>query len=140
MKLMISGVVFSAAMVKSPSFSRSSSSTTTTMRPARNSSRTSGTGEKGILLIVVCAGGFVLFGGKQFGDAHSFATVFKRDRVGFGEKLDKAVAGWRRLAMHNEHSPVQIQNPILRDSGGGVDYGFAGQIEGGGEIGDFNGQ
>ena len=35
MKLMASGVIFSAAIVKSPSFSRSSSSTTTTMRPAR---------------------------------------------------------------------------------------------------------
>jgi hypothetical protein len=34
MKLTISGVTFSAAMVRSPSFSRSSSSTTTRMRPA----------------------------------------------------------------------------------------------------------
>ena len=42
MKLMISGVTFSAAMVRSPSFSRSSSSTTTSMRPARISSMASG--------------------------------------------------------------------------------------------------
>ena len=42
MKLMISGVTFSAAMVRSPSFSRSSSSTTTSMRPARVSSIASG--------------------------------------------------------------------------------------------------
>src|ERR1035438_1797999 len=38
MKLMASGVIFSAAMVRSPSFSRSSSSMTTIMRPARISS------------------------------------------------------------------------------------------------------
>ncbi len=34
MKLMASGVIFSAAMVRSPSFSRSSSSTTMTISPA----------------------------------------------------------------------------------------------------------
>ena len=39
----------SAAMVRSPSFSRSSSSTTTSMRPARISSMASGTGTKGII-------------------------------------------------------------------------------------------
>ncbi len=37
MKLMASGVTSSAAIVRSPSFSRSSSSTTTTMRPALSS-------------------------------------------------------------------------------------------------------
>ncbi|NWG40006.1 MAG: hypothetical protein HXY27_08615 [Hydrogenophilaceae bacterium] len=37
MKLMASGVTCSAAMTRSPSFSRSSSSTSTTMRPAFNS-------------------------------------------------------------------------------------------------------
>src|ERR1035437_8358956 len=37
MKLVASGVIFSAAMVRSPSFSRSSSSQTTIMRPARSS-------------------------------------------------------------------------------------------------------
>src|SRR4051794_41212550 len=42
MKLMTSGVTFSAAMVRSPSFSRSSSSTTTTIRPFRMSSMASG--------------------------------------------------------------------------------------------------
>ena len=42
MKLMTSGVTFSAAMVRSPSFSRSSSSTTTTIRPCRMSSMASG--------------------------------------------------------------------------------------------------
>src|SRR3989304_4003294 len=41
MKLTMSGVTFSAAMVRSPSFSRSSSSTTTTMRPWRMSSTAS---------------------------------------------------------------------------------------------------
>src|SRR3954468_3580034 len=38
MKLIVSGVTFSAAIVRSPSFSRSASSTTITMRPARMSS------------------------------------------------------------------------------------------------------
>ena len=38
MKLMASGVINSAAIVRSPSFSRSSSSTTTIMRPALSSS------------------------------------------------------------------------------------------------------
>ena len=35
MKLIASGVIFSAAIVRSPSFSRSSSSTTTIIRPSR---------------------------------------------------------------------------------------------------------
>src|ERR1039458_655739 len=48
MKLTISGVTFSAAMVRSPSFSRSSSSTTTRTRPARISSIASGIPTKGI--------------------------------------------------------------------------------------------
>src|SRR5208283_2227795 len=47
MKLMASGVTFSAASVRSPSFSRSSSSTTTIMRPARISSIASGTATNG---------------------------------------------------------------------------------------------
>jgi hypothetical protein len=38
MKLMVSGVTNCAAIVRSPSFSRSSSSTTTTIRPWRMSS------------------------------------------------------------------------------------------------------
>src|SRR5690606_619333 len=41
MKLTASGVTFSAAMIRSPSFSRSSSSTTTTNLPARMSSMAS---------------------------------------------------------------------------------------------------
>src|SRR5712692_9592107 len=41
MKAMSAGVTFSAAMVRSPSFSRSSSSHTITMRPARMSSSAS---------------------------------------------------------------------------------------------------
>src|SRR5947209_1531882 len=47
MKLIASGVTFSAASVRSPSFSRSSSSTTIIMRPARNSSSAVGTSVKG---------------------------------------------------------------------------------------------
>src|SRR5271165_5212617 len=46
MKLMASGVTFSAARVRSPSFSRSSSSTTTIIRPARISSIAVGTSVK----------------------------------------------------------------------------------------------
>src|ERR1700693_2580393 len=46
MKLIASGVTFSAASVRSPSFSRSSSSTTTIMRPARISSIAAGTSTK----------------------------------------------------------------------------------------------
>src|ERR1700728_451321 len=49
MKLMISGVTFSAAMVRSPSFSRSSSSTRTRMRPLRICSMASGTETNDIL-------------------------------------------------------------------------------------------
>src|SRR5581483_2225455 len=47
MKLIASGDTCSAARVRSPSFSRSSSSTTTTMRPARISSTAPGTSIKG---------------------------------------------------------------------------------------------
>src|SRR5579871_6250880 len=52
MKLMASGVTFSAAKVRSPSFSRSSSSTTTIIRPARISATalsTSQNGESGFM-------------------------------------------------------------------------------------------
>src|SRR6185436_19306862 len=49
MKLIASGVTMSAAMVRSPSFSRSSSSTTITMRPARICSTASGTDRCGLL-------------------------------------------------------------------------------------------
>ena len=47
MKLIASGVTFEAAMVRSPSFSRASSSTTTTMRPARIASTASSMDAKG---------------------------------------------------------------------------------------------
>ncbi len=46
MKLMSLAFTSSAAMIRSPSFSRSSSSTMTTMRPRRMSSRISGMGAK----------------------------------------------------------------------------------------------
>src|SRR5688500_1390050 len=49
MKLIASGVIFSAAIVRSPSFSRSSSSTTITMRPARTASIACSMGAKGPL-------------------------------------------------------------------------------------------
>src|SRR5271157_2529460 len=49
MKLIASGVTFSAARVRSPSFSRSSSSITTIIRPARTSSMAVGTSVKGEL-------------------------------------------------------------------------------------------
>src|ERR1700687_3264259 len=49
MKLIASGVTFSAASVRSPSFSRSSSSMTTIIRPARISSAAVGTSVKGEL-------------------------------------------------------------------------------------------
>src|SRR5579864_484985 len=47
MKLMASGVTFSAASIRSPSFSRSSSSTMTIMRPERTSSIAVGTSVNG---------------------------------------------------------------------------------------------
>src|ERR1700722_10389679 len=47
MKLIASGVIFSAAMVRSPSFSRSSSSTTITILPARMAAMASSTRAKG---------------------------------------------------------------------------------------------
>src|SRR5436190_12918067 len=47
MKLIASGVTFSAASIRSPSFSRSSSSTITIIRPARISSMAVGTLVKG---------------------------------------------------------------------------------------------
>ena len=49
MKLMASGVTFAAAIVRSPSFSRSSSSTTTIIRPARIASMASSIGANGPL-------------------------------------------------------------------------------------------
>jgi len=48
MKLMASGVVFSAAMTRSPSFSRSSSSTMMTIRPCRMSSMASSMVHRGM--------------------------------------------------------------------------------------------
>src|SRR3954466_14390503 len=47
MKLIASGVTFSAASIRSPSFSRSSSSTRTIIRPARISSIALGTSVNG---------------------------------------------------------------------------------------------
>ena len=47
MKLMASGVIFSAAIVRSPSFSRSSSSTTMIIRPSRIASIASSIGANG---------------------------------------------------------------------------------------------
>src|SRR3984885_2464827 len=55
MKLMASGVTNSAASVRSPSFSRFSSSTTTTMRPAWISAMAPGTSMKGRWGIVLGA-------------------------------------------------------------------------------------
>src|SRR5215471_19212954 len=49
---MASGVIFSAAMVRSPSFSRSSSSTTTIIRPARISSIAVGTSVNAVLGVI----------------------------------------------------------------------------------------
>jgi hypothetical protein len=49
MKVTISGVIFSAAQMRSPSFSRSSSSVTMTMRPARMSAITDSTGSQTVL-------------------------------------------------------------------------------------------
>jgi hypothetical protein len=46
MKLTASGVHFSAAITKSPSFSRSASSTTSTIRPSRMSAMASSTDAK----------------------------------------------------------------------------------------------
>ena len=63
MKLIASGVANSAASVRSPSFSRSSSSTTTSMRPARISSMASGT---------VAKGGALEWGMRRFQDSAGF--------------------------------------------------------------------
>ena len=57
------GVIFSAATMKSPSFSRSSSSTTITIRPSRKSSIASSTVLKIAFLAIICTRIlFILFG------------------------------------------------------------------------------
>src|SRR6185312_11735530 len=61
MKLIVSGVTFSAAIVRSPSFSRSASSTTITMRPARISSTASSIDANGVF-----PGDAILSGGRLF--------------------------------------------------------------------------
>jgi hypothetical protein len=48
MKLITSGVTFSAAIVRSPSFSRSSSSTTMIIRPSRTAAIASSIGANGV--------------------------------------------------------------------------------------------
>jgi hypothetical protein len=53
MKLIAAGVTFSAAITKSPSFSRSSSSTTMSMRPARISAMASSMVAKGVSALAV---------------------------------------------------------------------------------------
>src|SRR5574341_1565807 len=63
MKLMASAVTFSAAMVRSPSFSRSSSSTTMTMRPARMSSMASSMVPNSVFRAAVFARGSRVFAG-----------------------------------------------------------------------------
>ena len=56
MKLMASGVTFSAAIVRSPSFSRSSSSTTMIIRPARMASMASSMVANGMSCAIVLRG------------------------------------------------------------------------------------
>src|SRR5258708_31804594 len=53
MKLIASGVTFSAASIRSPSFSRSSSSTMTIMRPATTSSTALGTSVNGVWPVTI---------------------------------------------------------------------------------------
>lgn len=48
MNMIASGVMNCAGMMRSPSFSRDSSSVTTTIRPARSSSRMSSMGENAV--------------------------------------------------------------------------------------------
>ena len=52
MKPIVWGVAFSAAMMRSPSFSRSSSSTTMTSLPRRRSASTEGMSSKGAVFTV----------------------------------------------------------------------------------------
>jgi hypothetical protein len=55
MNAIASGVTFSAAMIRSPSFSRSASSTTITTRPARMSSTASGIVANGDPIMPTCS-------------------------------------------------------------------------------------
>src|SRR5471032_2172033 len=60
MKLIASGVTKSAAMTRSPSFSRSSSSTRITIRPAFSSAMISGVEASVIAVVVRCEKGRIL--------------------------------------------------------------------------------
>src|SRR6478609_537630 len=105
-KLMASGVIFSAAMVRSPSFSRSSSSTTTIMRPARISSIAVGTS--------VNAGSVGIKTGVSFKDCSKIAApccvqvrmVFKdKNEFEAGDREDEFRTGAFPLESADSESP-----------------------------------
>src|SRR5262249_745706 len=75
MKLIASGVTFSAAIVRSPSFSRSSSSTTMTMRPARMASMASSIRENGESFFAIASGAAAVFGPRPRDFARSFRLL-----------------------------------------------------------------
>src|SRR5262245_35986135 len=80
MKLIASGVIFSAAIVRSPSFSRSSSSTTMTILPARIASMASSMRAKGLaprrapLAISMCRFMFSQRQSRELSRAHHILT------------------------------------------------------------------
>src|SRR5271155_4355270 len=73
---MASGVTNSAASVRSPSFSRSSSSATTIIRPALNSSRAPGTSVNGIFACIA------LFSALYLSDVRSLPADAKNAALG----------------------------------------------------------
>ena len=85
MKFTISGVIFSAATMKSPSFSRSSSSTTITGLPLRKSSITSST----LFRIVFFAISFEFYRVHRFFDSRGQSVLQRLDLSGVPVRVEQ---------------------------------------------------
>jgi hypothetical protein len=77
---------------------------------------------------------------KQFADADGFGAAFERDDVGLGKYLPQAISGPDWLAMDYHQAAGEIQNPILGHASVRIEDRLAGEVEGGGCVGDFNHQ
>src|ERR1043165_7489697 len=114
MKLITSGVTLSAAIVRSPSFSRSSSSTTMIMRPSRNAETASSIEANGPLAFVLVTFvplsvfPFARFGGDLDGAQHVLAehVAFEVDRI---VDLQRPEVG----VLPRERNDLDVEAPIV---------------------------
>src|SRR5471032_1205151 len=120
MKLIASGVTKSAAMTRSPSFSRSSSSTRITIRPAFSSAMISGVEASVIAVVVRCEKGRILRHGRcQRGGFAGFGLALAiRPGVDGLTAADRVLAGREAnlREMRGRHSSHPLDVAPIPDS------------------------